>query len=100
MVIDKLGVDIAYENILEVLEIVLPEGYQKPATVKLVAEPDEIIEDKSSYKSFNFKFTEEEKAYSRKFWTDQANKEDLEVKNKKINERNLINDIINKKLYM
>ena len=99
LVIDKLGVDVTYENILEVPEIVLPEGYQKPATIKVVAQPDEIIEDESSYKSFNFKFTDEEKEFSRKFWTDQANKEDLEAKNKKLNERNLIADVINKKLY-
>lgn len=99
LVIDKLGVDVTYENILDVPEIVLPEGYQKPATIKIVAQPDEIIEDESSYKSFNFKFTDEEKEFSRKFWTDQANKEDQIKKQEKLTQRNLIADIINQELY-
>jgi hypothetical protein len=99
LVIDKLGVDIKYENILDVPEIILPEGYQKPGTIKIVAQPDEIIEDESSYKSFNFKFTDEEKEFSRNFWTDQANKEDQVKKQEKLTQRNLIADIINQELY-
>lgn len=98
--LDRKGVDITFSNVIETPEIILPSGYQKPATVKIVAEPDEIIPDIDSivYKSFNFKFSEEEKAFARKFWTEQANKLDLVDKQTKLNERKMLSDIISLKI--
>lgn len=98
--LDDLGVDIEEKSVIDIPDIVLPPGYQKPGTVKEVSKPDEIIEEEGLvFKDFNFKFTEKEKSDSRDFWVafeNNVDRQKLEIEKSK--RQKMVQDIRLKKL--
>ena len=98
-IMDKTGNEISLKNEIIPTEIILPPGYQKPGTILKSEEATEDEED-DYWKPFNFKFEEEYKKESEKFWKKYYYEEIKKdkIKFKIINERKNFMGIVTSKI--